>query len=797
MKKIVTLVVSILLLTNFLMTHTAYSPGAVPTGMPVGVGAGPAGQTFGIPGGPQFQTYEEFMEWQEAANKEIDQFVKTLSADEQQQFFKDVEELTKVMSEMDPNDLEQWLKNVLPQDQMPMAPEPIPGPTPEAPIAQPEKVQEPVISTKAADSLTKIIEEIIRHTERFLRTSQMIPELPGRIESWVSKNQLKEWHADVTWETLKARIEELNQKLHQLLDVDPKTKKPKYLGYLAEQESLKNNLSHLLETLKQYEPKVEAPSFGLGKVTKESRQAIKEVLASLTEAVYKLGLIADLTKVIEHYEPRAKELRETEESHQKKALEESKRTRSGASKVEIGTPDYGMGGGYGGGDYAPEFSYATPAPVYDFSYPSTGQDYYGSENYPYGAADETRGKPGTKKEPAGGGSTRAKGEKGEGDKTPSKAPEAAKEDPATKRSINKIEKNLDDFASTVEKSKLVNIQTHATDNSPVDQDFAAYQLPNALRKLKNVVDQIKTLKVSLKKLNPATEKAALDEVRAIATAHKDLLDTLNNQIFAVKTNANVPADKATAYKALLEDLATTIGSFVAATGLSSSPPSGQRSRRGAVAPTAPSMPSYAAPTGIPAELEQPEQATAPQPTRTVPGAAPRVELPAGVERLLNRIDNDLEKAERIINDNNELRTVELHTKNAVTPALPAVTLAIRLSLSELKAVQRTIDALKKIIATLSPEQKKAAKERLQSYVLEHPTLDELTKQIEALRSVTPATAIQAGKRYAYLGATDADFTTAADRKIVADIKATITEPASLYELFDAIQGIKKSVHSVA
>ena len=747
----------------------------------------PGGQgPFGIPGGPQFQTYEEFMQWQEVETQKINQFVETLSKEEQAQFFKDVAELEKVMSEMDPSDLEQFVKSMQEPAYVPEA-LPVPAPQlPPTPIAEEttKKAQEPEVSLGTADTLSKIIEDIVMRSERFLRTSKMIPELPGNIEKWISKNQLKEWKADVTWEQLSGKINELNHKLHLLNDADPKTKKPKYLAYLSQQETIKNNLSHLKDTLNKYEPKIEAPSFGLGKVTKESRQAIKEVLSAFAEAIYKLDMIADITKVIDLYEPRAKELRESEEQAQKRALEESKKPRYPSARVDVGGGgDYGGGGGYGGGygsDYYPG-SYGNTG--YDYQNYSPDQGYHGSQGYPYseGAPYEMPGQ----QKPGG---EMPKGEGAEGKTPPGGAgkPEAgaeAKEDPATKRALNKIEKSLDEFASAAENAKLRTIQTHLTDNSPVDADVAACTLPTAVRKLKiNVVDPIKALKVALKKLNPASEKNALEELRVIAAAHKELIDTINSQLNAIKASA-ISDEKSKAYKTTLDELAAAIKSFNNEIGSYGGAAGGQTR-----AP-APYVPAQAAPSARP-----PMGAEEAAPVAAAPAA-----MPAGADRVMARIYSRLEKANDALSDDPQLSTIDTHIQDAASPASLSVVQSVKETVTNLKGAQKEIDTLTKLLAASSAEQKKAIKDLLQSELDSYASFKDFTKQEAAIRAL-PAATLRPDKRYAYLKeditpAMLAGFTPA-EQKAVEEAKKAIPAPVKLKDLADAIQAVKKAINNL-
>src|SRR5580692_6714771 len=70
------------------------------------------------PGLTPEMTEEELMQWQKEVDSEIDAFVKTLPQEQQDQFHKDVAELTDVMSKMSDDELVQFLGNVFPEEGM-------------------------------------------------------------------------------------------------------------------------------------------------------------------------------------------------------------------------------------------------------------------------------------------------------------------------------------------------------------------------------------------------------------------------------------------------------------------------------------------------------------------------------------------------------------------------------------------------------------------------------------------------------------------------------------------------------
>ncbi|HLF67220.1 MAG TPA: hypothetical protein VI522_06335, partial [Gammaproteobacteria bacterium] len=88
----------------------------------------PAGMP-GMPADPSQMTPEQIAEWERQLDQEIQAFVKTLPPEQQEQFHKDVEELTKVMEKMSEDELMEFVGSVLSENQTP-ATQPMPKPQP-------------------------------------------------------------------------------------------------------------------------------------------------------------------------------------------------------------------------------------------------------------------------------------------------------------------------------------------------------------------------------------------------------------------------------------------------------------------------------------------------------------------------------------------------------------------------------------------------------------------------------------------------------------------------------------------
>lgn len=558
--------VSLLLVTCFFGTLIQAQP-ELPQPGSASVGAGPAMPGIGsgpIQGPQPFppMTEAEMARWQEEVDTEIAKFVSTLPADQQEQFYKDVDELTKVMSNMSDTELAQFIEDVFVTPEMVAQPELI-QPQPEIP-AVPEKQPTPVKEEQPSEDINKAIKmltNIITRTERFLRRTTQIPELTGKIEHWVAKDTVKEWQADLTWSTLKKEIELLDKKIRDVKEVvDPKTKQHRYIADLIKDEALYNNLNKLSTQLTKFEPKVEAAEFGLKSVSKESRSAIKELLGAFAEAIYTLNVNTELSKLIEKYEPRAKTLREEEETAHKKAVEESKKPRTEAQKREAVAGGKGKGAGYTPGGYA---QYPTGGGYY----PSTG--YTPGYNAPQVPSYEAP--TGSGYEPVGGrgGGARApelgiegepeRGKKGEtgkvepkkgGEEKPKEKEEKPAEDVKADKQIKNIEKNLDTVAETIEDNPLItDLEKHLMGPDPVDPDLVTRHIPlGIVKNVKKATKEVKAFKLQLNTLSPAQKSHYNKKIKPIVLIHKDDFKKLHDQLDAAIIRKNrVSPEKRYAY----------------------------------------------------------------------------------------------------------------------------------------------------------------------------------------------------------------------------------------------------------
>ena len=206
-------------------------------------------------------------------------------------------------------------------------------PAQEVTIAEPAK---PIIPSNKQQQALHLIDSTLISINNFLCKAQMMVELPNKITSWSKTGKLRSWPSTLNWGTLKTQIDGLVAKLTKLKDKDPKSNNYKYLDDFIKDEALQNNLTKVKDSLIKNEPRVELGSFGIDKMTSASRQATRSVLLTLHEAISALAIPIALDKIFEKYEPTAKKIKESEETAQKRALEQSRQSRTAGSSTYAG-----------------------------------------------------------------------------------------------------------------------------------------------------------------------------------------------------------------------------------------------------------------------------------------------------------------------------------------------------------------------------------------------------------------------------------------------------------------------------
>jgi hypothetical protein len=457
----------------------------------------------------------------EEVEQQINGYVASLPPDEQKKFWADVDELTKVMSTMSEDELVKFMEDVFTEEaaqQKPLAPEvPITAPAKEIKIEE-----KPVLPVDKQQAALYLIDNLLKHIGNFLRKAQTMVDLPAKVISWTKEGKLKNWPSTLTWDIFKGYVDELNQKLNKLKDRDPKTNKYKYLDDFIKDEALYNNLSKISTSLAKYEPMIEVSSFGIDKMTTQSRESARSVLMSLQEAYSVLGIPAALDKIFEKFEPTAKKLKESEELTQKQALEASKRPGARAPMTVGGTSrDRDTRGGKEydykadqGGRYTPNY------------------DYYDKRSDK--ADDSTDKKKVEGPTSAGGGKDAGKENAKPGDKTPEK-PKEEKEQKAIENAVDNLEKALDGFLTIVEGNKnLLEFPEHMRKDGNDDKVDAT--IHDSFKSAKSAINEAKAQIARIKrrlpseKVSPAQKKEFITLIKQEYKEQKTWLDRIANGI---------------------------------------------------------------------------------------------------------------------------------------------------------------------------------------------------------------------------------------------------------------------------
>lgn len=391
-----------------------------------------------------------------------------------------------------------------------------------APVAPPVVKPTPAQTNKQQLALSTI-ETLLKHIANFLRKTQAIAELPVKISSWIKEGKLRNWPANLTWLTFKAQVEEFEAKLNKIKDKDPKTGTYKYIDELVKDEGTLNNLVRIKDALAKAEPKIELGSFAIDKMSGTSRQAIRDALINLQDAI-STSISSNLDKIIEKYDPTAKKIKESEEAAQRKALEQSRMTR---------TPGYTTVGGYPKGE----------------DYRAGRSDFErGSDRYTPGlfeAPEREKARPDEKKETKGATPAAGAGGKADAKKPEDKKPDAGKpkreEDKTALSFVNKFNEGLYTLQDAIENNKnLRAIEKHMNDASEVDTKLIE-EAKNALEGARDAERAGRGLKRQISKLTADQKKEYKKDIRESYKPFSKDIDNMLKQLESIEKSIGAAA----------------------------------------------------------------------------------------------------------------------------------------------------------------------------------------------------------------------------------------------------------------
>jgi len=510
----------------------------------------PSGQM--MPMGPESLTPEDL----QAMELAVEQERAKMTPEERAQFDSDVDQLTKELEAMKPEELDAFMNTVLfGQPQQPPMPEEIQPVAPEikveAPKPEPVKPKKPL---KKQDEALNTIDGIINSTNSFLHKIARYIDFVGKLKKWSEQGKIPGWKPTYTWDGIKKEIESLLHTLNKMKDKDTKTNEYKYLSDLIDNESLYNNLNKLNDSLANLEPNIEVDEFEVDEfkaVTKESREFIRKVLAQYLEALYALDIPADLEKVIAKYEPTAKKMKEEEEKATKKVFEESKKKPKPVPAVVSGKGEkessYHGGSSYGDSgmnpyDYYPYSSgYSSPySSGYSSPYSGSSDTSYKGGSPSGSSAGGVAGKEGGTSEAGSGGgkgTSGGGGGKGVGHQDHGKgghegAMHRTQGQEKADKFIDEFEEALEDAIASIDEGKL----------TKVDEQLKQSASQNDDKKIVDALDEtnlkVETVTAAIKKLKRFTlTEDQKKKVRTLYVKHKPKLDS------ALTSIKNVSPDK--------------------------------------------------------------------------------------------------------------------------------------------------------------------------------------------------------------------------------------------------------------
>ncbi len=474
------------------------------------------------------------------ASQAIDEYVSTLSPEEQAEFNRAVEEVSEMIENMSEEELNQFLGEMFAGE--PAVEPEVEVEKPEEPVVEEEPAveQEPELTVeqqRKIENAINLIDLIIKYTNTFIIKVQSSPDLPAKIVRWGKKGTIKEWPTDLTWKDFKTNMETFVQKLYKMKDQDPRTKEYKYMGGLLEDETLFNNVAQLQAKLKKEVPQIEIPEFGLQKLSRKSKQATQKATSSYTEALYTLKIPESLDQLFEKFEPKAEKLRKEEEAAEKRAVQEAKKPRRPTRAVEAGvSPEEALGYGYGPSyDYDYGFEPPTFEPTYGRRYPSDTE------------RPRDRRKP-TERKPT----------------PPTAAADKAKKEiedlarraqvpknPESERLLGAIIQNLKDLVETIDKQpRLKNLTEHLTnDKEPVDTALVI-DINQLKRKISKTEDNVKALQLKTRRLSQTLNDYYRDELKSVMSKDKKVLENLAKSIKDInyqQTKGQILPEKQWAY----------------------------------------------------------------------------------------------------------------------------------------------------------------------------------------------------------------------------------------------------------
>lgn len=502
----------------------------------------------------------EFMNYFEEAQKDFETTFSTMSPDEQRKIIEMQQALEQRFEQLDEQQLEEEFKFILTAsdeelqkyiaDVLPNTPSNLKSeePKPVELVKEPDVEEKPISKEELLkyDKVNEMLDFIVKKIELFLVKVYSIPDIEVRVAGWV-QNQKKGiigWPDNLSWNRFSIDIEGFSRQLILLQDRDPKTKSFKYLDGLLERQDVIEKLTSILQLLKVADPQLIEASFGVNKLTPETKNAIKGAINGLLNILYGTTISADLSAIIAKFDPEAEKRRKEEQDARLLA--------------EGATPP------------APGVTVVAPSPI-AAPFPAYGQPMWGGQPAYYGSP-YGGGYGATPLYPQAPGASPAMAPSLPATPTlpttppttPVTTPQPAKKEEASQKSpvdlknsdvermVGRIDSELNEIKTYIaNNSEFTNLRSNLTDASKQllnTDEFIVLKVPYLNKRLETTMSDISALARKVRVLGPEGQKYYINEFKTMTNEYVPSIKTLATDIHAVGSYwYDIQRDKRIAY----------------------------------------------------------------------------------------------------------------------------------------------------------------------------------------------------------------------------------------------------------
>lgn len=476
----------------------------------------------------------QLMQDYEQLQRGIEEYISSLSPEEQQEFYETQRMYEEMFSKMSDEERRQYMEELYQAAEEEMmqyyadlqANQPAENLNVSEIKTAPVQKEEPkiIIEYSKYSEIIQIIETILTKTESFLVKVNSIPDIAGRVARWVETKDITNWPANTTWSTFVHNVEMLYESIGHLLEKNPKTGLFKHLDAALESAPLIELLKTLSKTLEQNESLVKIASFGLEPMTKETKVALKTIITSYLDLEVKIRTSNDLQQVVAKFDPEAIKLKQEELAAQTAAESISNMSVLPAAGSVGGAVGYSGGSS---GSYSPSGGYGAP-------YSSGG--YYGG-GYPSGSSYPATGS--TSPTGSAGAGTGGSGNTGTtGDKNSNEIKTVREKDVDSERILGRIELVFNELNSYIKEnaefssSNLKNTLIDTSDITDHDTELLKFKLPALSKLVNSCTSELSALARRVRSLGEAIQKGYKDDVKAlfnsVGSPVKQLVSDISN-----------------------------------------------------------------------------------------------------------------------------------------------------------------------------------------------------------------------------------------------------------------------------